>query len=123
MEQQRGVSHVVHRRVGRFRQYLAIPVHGLRERRWRLSHTLRDFAFSGGKAILLSRDDHRTVFRQFIRQSLEHVARFHWSRMGAVLLDCRVSDLLQLTDGIDILLSDCFFFRRVTLGYLSKGMG
>lgn len=43
--------------------------------------------------------------------------------MGAVLLDCRVSDLLQLTDGVDILLSDCFFFCRVTLGYLSKGMG
>lgn len=43
--------------------------------------------------------------------------------MGAVLLDCRVSDLLQLTDGVDILLSDRFFFRRVTLGYLSKGMG
>lgn len=78
MEQQRGVSHVVHRRVGRFRQYLAIPVHGLRERWWCLSHTVRDFAFSRGKAILLPRDDHWTVFWQFVRQSLEYVASFHW---------------------------------------------
>lgn len=43
--------------------------------------------------------------------------------MGAVLLDYRFSDLLQLTNGVDVLLSDRFFFRRVTLGYLSKGMG
>lgn len=78
MEQQRGISHVVHRHVGRFRQYLAIPVHGLREWRRRLSHTVRDFALSGGKAILLPGDDHRTIFRQIVRQSLEHVAGFYW---------------------------------------------
>lgn len=78
MEQQRGISHVVYRRVGRFWQYLAIPVHGLRERRWCLSHTVRDFALSGGKTILFPGDDYRTVFRQFVRQSLEHVAGFHW---------------------------------------------
>lgn len=78
MEQQRGISHVVHRRVGWFRQYLAIPVHSLRERRGRLSHTVRDFALSGGKTVLFPGDDHRTVFRQFVRQSLEHVTGFHW---------------------------------------------
>jgi len=68
----------VHRRVGRFRQYLAIPVHGLRERRRRIPHPLRDPAVPSGETVLLSGDDHRTVLRQFVRQSLGHIARLRW---------------------------------------------
>lgn len=78
VEQQRGIPHVVHRRVGRFRQYLAIPVHRLRERRWGLPHPVRDPAVPGWEAVLLPRDDHRTVLQQVVRERLGHVAGFRW---------------------------------------------
>lgn len=43
--------------------------------------------------------------------------------MGAILLDHRVGNLLQLADGIDTLLSDRILLRPIALGYLSEGMG
>lgn len=43
--------------------------------------------------------------------------------MGAVLLDHRVNDLLQLADGINALLSNRIFFHRIALGHLPERMG
>jgi len=76
----------MHRRVGRFRQYLAISVHSLRERRRRFPHPLRDSVIPSGETVLLSGDDYRTILRQFVRQSLEHIAGLRWYVFN-VLLD------------------------------------
>lgn len=43
--------------------------------------------------------------------------------MGAILLNHRTRDLLQLADGVDILLFDRIFLRWIALGYLSERMG
>lgn len=78
MEQQHRIPHVVYRRVSRFRQHLAFPVHGFRKRRWGVPHPVRDTALPSGETVLLFGDDYRTIFRQFVRQSLESIAGFRW---------------------------------------------
>lgn len=49
--------------------------------------------------------------------------RVYRSRMGAILLDDRLGDVLQLANGTHALLPDRVLRLRATLGYLPGGMG
>jgi len=75
MEKRAGVPDVLRCVLRWLRQYLEIPVYGLRERRWCLPHPVHSSALHNRQALLLHGNGPRTVHQQILPPSMVRVTR------------------------------------------------